>query len=169
MDPFQIAYEISADDYAEALKLLRRHIKASRMVRWGTPLIGLAVMLLPFVTRGADGSYDKFLLGLAFAGAFLFFCGVAQHLTKWNSRVLYKRIGVAGQNYTARFSADDILIESKNQQWRINWAGFSIREECEGMFMFYSVPLMYVFAKRYFTKEQLNSLKAFLGSLPPPS
>src|SRR5262245_49961072 len=127
MTTFQIAYEITADDYAEAMKLLHRHIKPNRLARWGMPLIGLAVMVLPFINREPDGSYDKFLLGLSFVGAFLLFCGGAQHLTRWNSRILYKRIGVAGITYSAHFSTDDILIEGKNQQWRIKWAAFSIR------------------------------------------
>lgn len=169
MDTFQIAYEITVDDYAEAMKVLRRHVKGSAMARWGTPLIGLAVLLLPFINREPDGSYDKFLLGLSFIGAFLLFCGVAQHLTRWNSRIFYKRIGVAGQTYTARFSPEDILIESTNEQWRIKWPAFSVRDESEKVFMLYKVPLMYIFAKRYFTEEQLNSLREFLAALLPPA
>ncbi len=169
MEAFQITYEITLDDYAEAMKLLRRHVKSSVMARWGTPLIGLAVLLLPFINREPDGRYDKFLLGLSFIGGLLLFCGVAQHLTRWNSRIFYKRIGVAGETYTARFSPEDILIESTNEQLRIKWAAFTVREESEKVLMLYKVPLMYIFAKRYYSEEQLNSLREFLAGLPPPT
>ena len=166
METFPIAYEITVKDYTEAMRLLRRHVKATGMVRWGMPLVGLMIVLLPFINRELAGDYDKFLLGLSVFGAFLLFCSLTQHLTRWNSRVFYKRIGVAGENYTAHFSPEDILIESKNQQLRIKWAAFSAREESEQLFMFYSCPLMYIFPKRHFTEEQLNSLQAFLAALP---
>jgi hypothetical protein len=169
MDAFQIAYEINPDDYAEAMVLLRRRVKASGFVRWGMPLIGLAVLLLPFISRELDGSYDKFLVGLSFIGAFFLICGVVQHLTRWTSRRFYKRSGVVGEKYTALFSPEDILIQSRNEQLRIKWAGFSVREESEQVFMFYSGILAYIFAKRYFTEEQVNSLRKFLAALPPPA
>jgi hypothetical protein len=166
MDNFQITYQINPDDYAEASKLLRRHVKASPLARWGTPVVLIAVGLLPFINRRPDGSFDGLLVGLALFAAMLLFCSVVWRLPAW-SRKFYKRIGVAGETYTAHFSAEDVLIESTNEQWRIKWAGFSVREESENVVMLYKRPLMYIFAKRFFTEEQLNSLREFLSALPP--
>ena len=167
MEPLQITYEITEDDYVEGMVLLSRRRKPRGSVRWGMPLVGLTVLLLPLVSREPDGSYNAFLAGLSVFGAFLFYCGVIQHLTRWNSRRFYKRSGVVGERYTALFSPDHVLVEGKNVQWRIKWAGFSVREESEKVFMLYSAPIVYIFAKRYFTEDQISSLKTVLTALPP--
>src|SRR5437879_5528230 len=104
MDSFQIAYEINVEDYAEAMVLLRRHVKASSTARWGMPLVGLAVLLLPFISSEPDGSFNRFFLGLSAIGVLFLYCGVLQHLTRWSSHHFYKRSGAAGESYTALFS-----------------------------------------------------------------
>jgi hypothetical protein len=159
MSDFQIKYEIKASDYAEANSLI-----TGRRFSWEMlSFLGAALLLvfLPLAYRQADDSWSYPFLVVPFA-AFLAYWAVLYVFPGLNARRYYPHTNLSSNSFTVHFSADQIKVRGEHVAWVTEWAGFRQISESQRLFVFCDGFMIYIFAKRYFTPEQISQLQQLI-------
>jgi hypothetical protein len=167
MGELKIKYAIEAADYAEANALVAKR-SFGRWDFWS--LLGSAalLLLLPLAGRGGDDSWRYPFLVVPFA-AFLIYCALFYVFPEWNARRYYSYTNLANTSFTARFSTDRVDVEGQHVTWSVEWAGFRLVRESSRLFLFYDGFTMFIFAKRYFTPEEISMLQKLIGECWKPA
>src|ERR1051326_5308793 len=168
MDEIQFSYEITQPDYAEANRLFWRKLNV-RQQRWLLPLLGIAVIAVPFLQTGPDGymkldlipSVPLFLLGLL-----LIYCGIRYQTPRFVLRNGYANSGLQNRTFKALVSAEGFRVEGAHSEWKYNWPAVLVAGESENLVMLYTGIQIFVFSKRQMAQEQLAVFQQLIAAQP---
>jgi hypothetical protein len=159
MNDFQINYEITKPDYAEAnALLLGRTIRFSCWQTWA--LWGAAALLLALpVAQGQGDQGGRYPLIVVPFALFLLYYGLLFLFPGWSASSAYAYTGLAQRSYTARFSPEAVRVTGANVEWAHPWASYKLIRESNRIFLFYDGMNMFIFAKRYFAPDRIALLQ----------
>jgi hypothetical protein len=159
----EFEYEINADDFASGMTLYQKKVGGFRY-RLAYILIGTALILLPIVVRHNNGSeIDAPWFTIAFGIVFLC-CGIATLFYSSRVRRTYGNSEIASQRYNAVLTENGVDVSGPNRHWQFGWTVVKIRAENETLFIFSDTSVVFIFAKRYLTSEQMAQVRQ-LGKL----
>ena len=164
MNEVQFSYTITKEDYAEANATLAGIFKYSWNHRWGTLLVGLLIIVLPFVMNEHDGSTDRMLYGLMPLGFILLYLGARFHFARFWGRQYYRNTGLEGHQFTAQVSPEGILVRGSKSEWKHSWDAIVWAEEYDGVFTIYTGLTMFIFPKRHISVEQLPVIRHLIAA-----
>jgi hypothetical protein len=167
MNEIQFAFEVTQDDYAEANALICRKLKWKRS--WIVPLLGVAVMAVPFLQVDADGYINPHLgsLWIVVVGGFaLIYYGVRYQSARYIARQHYPSTGIEHHRFTAIVSDGGIKVRGTFSEWKYGWPAILLAEESEKLFALYTGLQIFVFAKRHLNDEQTNALRSLIAAQP---
>jgi hypothetical protein len=158
MDEVEITYEITRRDFAEANAVIIGKSQHSRMGTW--IVLGSAILLLalPFGCGDLRKDWRYPLLTIPFAAYLLyqFLLSVSPFL---NGMISYRGTNLDGKQFVARFSRQEVKISGTHLTWIHQWPSFQWISESQNLFIFYDGIMMYIFAKRYFTSPQVETVR----------
>ena len=162
MDAVEITYEIQRRDFAEANAAIVRKSQLSRVSTW--MVLGSAILLLalPFGCEdpGKDWRYPLLTIPFAAYLLYLFLLSVSPFL---NGIVSYRNTNLDGEKFVAQFSPREVKIAGKHLTWIHQWPSFQWIHESQVLFIFYDGTMMYIFAKRYFTSPQIETVRQLIS------
>ena len=167
MKEIQFAFEVTQDDYAEANALICRKLKWKRS--WIVPLLGVAVMAVPFAQVDADGYMNPHLgnLWIMVLGGFaLIYYGLRYQSASYTARQHYPSTGIEYHRFIAFVSGEGIQVRGTFCEWKYGWPAILLAEESEKLFALYTGLQIFVFAKRYLNDEQTNTLRSLIAAQP---
>jgi hypothetical protein len=160
-------YEVSADDYVDALILYYRVNRRRLGADTGMYFIIAGLLLSVGLAERERGMSP--LLVVAFA-ALMLWIGIVHVFPRLSSRRSYRRnfreLGIEGKKYEANVSEKGLNIAGDDTTWRRQWSDISSKGEDRQLFMLYSRGTLFIFAKQYLTDDQQRELRT-LASLPP--
>jgi hypothetical protein len=163
----QFEYEVSADNYADALILyyrLNRTRPGGASIRTYF-LFGGFLLAVGLVER-ERGLSPLLLIAL---GALIVWFGVASFFPRLSSRRNYRKhyreLGIEGKKYQANISEEGLNLTGDDTTWSRQWSDISSKGEDKQLFMLYSRGTLFIFAKRYLSDDQQRELRT-LASLP---
>jgi hypothetical protein len=159
----EFEYEVSADDYAEAVILYHTLSRG----RWGAAgglfIVGGFLLTVGLIER-EKGLSPLLLVAL---GAFSIWLGIVSAFPRLSSRKKYRKyfreMGIKGKTYLANVNAERLNIAGDDATWSRPWAEVSSKGEDRQLFMFSSRGTLFIFAKRYLTDEQQQELRSLTG------
>src|SRR5207249_2769709 len=101
------------------------------------------------------------LLVIPFA-VYLIYLGFLYKFPKLSFRRYYSSTGLVGKSFKARFSSEQMTVEAKDVCWISKWKGFQHIKESERLFAFYDGFTLFIFAKRYFSPDQVDALQQLI-------
>ncbi len=165
MSQIQISYQIAKADYAEANALVWKH----RRLRYPAPWLffgSAALLLLLPLSYRTEHDWDYPVLVVPFGG-YLIYVSLLYFFPYLAGLLHYRRTNLAGRRYDATFSENEVGVAGKDITSIHRWPSFQLIRESERLFVFYDGITMYIFAKRFFTPEQVRSLQNLIGSFNP--
>jgi hypothetical protein len=167
MNEIEFSYEITEADYTESNALLSRKLKVKKY--WIVPLLGVAVIAIPFLHLDSDGYMAPNLSSswpLIVSGLLLIFYGVRSLSPAYIARQHYPRSGLSRRQFTAHISAKGFLVQGTYIEWKYSWQAVLLAEESETLFALYTGLQLFVFAKRHLNDEQLKALRQLIAAQP---
>jgi hypothetical protein len=161
MAEIQIAYEIGRRDYAEANAAILRASPLRRLGMWAILGSGVLLLTLPLTYKQPGNDWEYPYLTVPFA-AYLFYLSLLWISPFLNGMLTYRQTNLAGKKYAAHFSPDEVRVSGEYIVWIHQWPSFKLTRESKSLFIFYDGVTMYIFAKRYFTAEQMKDLRQLM-------
>lgn len=162
MESVIIRYEITRPDYVEANSTVAG--KVSRRSGWDVAALwgaGALLLLLPFSSRNSDPHWIYPFIVLPFS-LYLGYYGLLFLLPHMNARSFYKNTDLAGQTFTAEFSEEHVIVKGNHRSWIDQWPAFNLIRESDSLFVFFDGSTMFIFAKRYFSPEQVRVVQQLI-------
>jgi len=160
----EFEYEISAEDYADALILYYRLNRRRLSTSTGSLFIFGGFLLTVGLIEREKGLSPLLLVAL---GAFTIWLGIVSAFPRLSSRKKFRRhfreLGIEGKKSHANVNEEGLNITGDDETWSRPWADISSRGEDKQLFMFYSRGTLFIFAKRYLTSEQQQELRSLTG------
>ena len=156
---FEITYEIHRDDYAEANAAFYRSSTENRITVWA--LLGASIVLvgLPLMYQQDDPAWRYPFFVAPFA-AYLLYLAVFTIAPSLRAKFHYKQTKLAGEQYAAHFSPDEVRVSGKYLTWIHRWPSFLMMHESKNLFVFCDRSgILFIFAKRYFSDAQMAGLR----------
>jgi YcxB-like protein len=167
MDEIQFSFEITKQDYIEANVLL--YAKQKRRRTWIVPLLGVAVLALPFSNIGPEGYMQVDLASswpIFIVGVFLIYYGVRYQSPRYLAGLSYAGTGIEHRPFKAFVSAEGIRVESNYSEWKYRWQAILLAEESATLFVLYTGLQTFALAKRFMTDEQANAIRQLVAGQP---
>ena len=164
-DEIEFAFEITKADYAEGTALISHKLKSRRS--WVVPLLGIALIAVPFLQVDADGytKPDPLLMWLLVSfGLIVIYYGVRYQSARYVSAQYYPATGIEHRPFSAIISAQKIRVRGTFSEWIYDWHAVLAAGESEKLFVLYTGLQIFVFAKRYLSNEQIIALQKFLSA-----
>jgi hypothetical protein len=157
----EFEYEITADDYADA-SILYHRLTIRRQNGAGWFLAGALFLIVGLIER------DRGLAPILLAAVGLWWAGVGlgrtfPRLFRRYYRRYYKRLGLADQKYRATVNEDGFQVVGDYCTWRNRWADVSPKGEDDRVFTLFAHGTLFIFAKRYLSDEQQQTLRKLAG------
>lgn len=157
----QFEYEVSADDYADALILYYRLSRTRPGASTGTYFLFGGFLLAVGLVERERGLSPLLLVAL---GALIVWFGVVSFFPRLSSRRNYRKhyreLGIEGKKYDANVDEEGLNIAGDDTTWSREWPDISSKGEDKQLFMFYSRGTLFIFAKLYLTDEQQRALRS---------
>jgi YcxB-like protein len=161
----EFEYEVSVDDYADALILYYR-LNRGRLAGTGKYFIFAGLFLAVGLAEKERGMSP--LLLIAFA-ALTIWLGIVSFFPRLSSpracRLHYRELGIEGKKYRANINSEGLSVSGDGTTWSRQWTDISSKGETKELFMLYSRGTLFIFAKRYLNGEQQQALRSLM-SLP---
>jgi hypothetical protein len=165
MSEVKFVYEITKADYAQANALISHKLKQRKS--WMVPLLGVALLAVPFSQVDADG-YTKPDLHLLWfcvlAGLSLIYYGIRYQSTSYVARQNYAVIGIEHHPFTALISSEGVRVRGTFSEWSYAWHAVLLAEESQQLFALYTGLQLFIFAKRHMSDEQVNTLRSLISA-----
>jgi hypothetical protein len=167
MDEIQFSYEITHQDYAEANRLLWRKLNLRRTT-WLVPLLGIAVLAVPFLQTGPDGQMkiDITALPLFTVGFLLLYCGIRYQMPSYVLRQGYVKSGLQNRTFTAFVSTSGFRVQGVFSEWKYAWPAVLIADESENLMTLYTGLQVFIFPKRHIGETQLAAVRQLITKQP---
>jgi hypothetical protein len=155
-------YEISADDYADAVVLYHK-LSRKRTASSGWLLAGISLLVVGLIER--DRGLSPILLGAVgiwwiWAGLARVFPGIS--LRRYY-RKYYQQLSLKGKKYRANLDGNGFQVVGENCGWNYRWVDALQKGEDKRVFMLYCDGVFFIFAKRYLADEQQTELRSLAG------
>jgi hypothetical protein len=162
MDDVEITYEIQRRDFAEANAVSFRASRRSTLPIWG--ILGSAILLvvLPLTYKEPPKDWSYPYLVIPFA-AYLFYLAVLWISPFLNGTIGYPRASLANRQYKARLSNEEVRVSGEHVTWIHQWPSFPLIQETKNLFIFFDGTTMFIFAKRYFTSPQIETVQRLIS------
>ncbi len=162
MDGVEITYEITRRDFAEANAVIFRASRQSTLPLCG--ILGSAILLvvlpLTYIEPGKDWRYPYLVIPFA---AYLFYWAVLWISPFLSGTIGYRRTNLANRQYKARLSNEEVRVSGEHITWVHQWPSFPLIRETKNLFIFFDGKMMFIFAKRYFTAPQLETVRQLIS------
>jgi hypothetical protein len=79
-----------------------------------------------------------------------------------NALTFYKSTDLPGQSFEVVFTAEEVCVRGKYRSWINRWPAFAFINESKNLFVFYDGITTFIFAKRYFSQEQVSALRQLI-------
>lgn len=162
MDDVEITYEITRRDYAEANAVVVRGSRQSTLPILGVLGSAILLVVLPLTYKepGEDWSYPYLVIPFA---AYLFYWAVLWISPFLNAAIAYSRSKLANLQYKARLSSEEVRVSGEHVTWINQWPSFQLIRETKNLFIFYDGMAAFIFAKRYFTLPQIETVRQLVS------
>jgi YcxB-like protein len=147
----EVQYTLRIEDFEEITRAAYSAHPRQQRIRWALLLIGIAVLILPFVgVRGPLHPEWSLLPLFPFAMCFIYY-GL-----QTPNRIARKKYGrlLSQEEYKAEISENGIITTSRTVRTELKWEAFSQSIGGDGAIALVHRALMYVFPRRAFTDEQ---------------
>src|ERR1700756_1187694 len=130
---------------------------------WMLLASALLLLFLPITYREPDAGWSYPFIVVPFAAYQLY--AVVLWLSPFlNGIISYKGAKLAGKKYVAHFSPAEVRISGEHLTWIHKWTSFPLIRELPELFVFCDGIIIYIFAKRYFSPEQIEGLRELIKS-----
>jgi hypothetical protein len=162
MDDVEITYEITRRDFAEGNAVIFRNSRHSTVPLWGILGSAFLLLVLPLTYKepGKDWNYPYLVIPFA---AYLFYLAVLWISPFVNGTIGYPRANLANRQYKARLSNEEVRVSGEHVTWIHQWPSFPLIRETKNVFIFHDGTTMFIFAKRYFTSLQIESVRQLIN------
>lgn len=135
---------------------------------------------------GPNGEPDPFLAGLiflgtawderfndlspfllAFVGAWLIYYGTVTLFPARYFRRVYQKSEVVGKRFNAEIKEEGFEVTGDLYSWGVQWPGVRVKGENELVFMLSSNNTIFMFGKKYLSRDQEQELRRLSGLVSP--
>ncbi len=170
MSSIRFQYEIPADEFVSAQLMYFKLRRSERSRGWaavwillGVILVVMAVNARPPVWASYESSVGLPLILLACVGIYWIFAGQRMLFPAGYFRRAYSSFPFAGKSFTAEVDQTGFQVEGEYHKWRVEWPGVSLKAEDKRVFIFVSGGTIFIFGKKFLTREQQEDLRKLSG------
>lgn len=157
----EILYRYQLEDLEELVREVNKQFPRNKRRKRAYLLIGVALVLLPFLAAASLFHPDLGLLWTPPIGLVLICAGWPPSKTR--ARKGYARL-IYDYDYTATISDTGIITRSPTVTTELQWAAFSGYYRTENLFAFTYEAVMYLFPRRAFSPEQWHDFTQMVES-----
>jgi hypothetical protein len=170
MSSIRFQYEIPADEFVSAQLMYFKLHRSERSRGWaalwillGAVLVVMAINARPPVWARYDSSVGLPLILLACVGIYWIFAGQRMLFPAGYFRRAYSSFPFAGKSFAAEVDQTGFQVEGEYHKWRVEWPGVILKAEDKRVFIFVSGGTIFIFGKKFLTREQQDDLRKLSG------